>query len=265
MPGQARAGSSPGRGSAGDQARPADADAAARRQARGDAAARRRRAAHQRGRRARRHLPARRPLEGEANKSVEASGKVELRTRRETVLADWLHYDFDRRTRSGPRATSRCASGSTGSAGPELKFQREREIGYFDEPRFFIRRNRRHGEANEIRFAGPTTYEASKAQYTTCVAPNNDWYLRADEIEVDKLRKVGTAHDASVYFLDVPVMYTPWLEFPLSERAQVRLPHADDRVDADPRLRIRRAVLLQPRAQLRRDGDAADHDPARAP
>src|SRR4029453_16671278 len=29
-------------------------------------------------------------------------------------------------------------------------------------------------------------------------------------------RKVGTAHGAKVYFLGVPVMYTPWLEFPLS-------------------------------------------------
>ena len=37
-----------------------------------------------------------------------------------------------------------------------------------------------------------------------------------------------------------PVMYTPWLEFPLSERAQVRVPHADHRVDADSRLRGRR-------------------------
>ena len=27
---------------------------------------------------------------------------------------------------------------------------------------------------------------------------------------------MGTAHDAKVYFLDVPVIYTPWLEFPLS-------------------------------------------------
>ncbi len=53
-------------------------------------------------------------------------------------------------------------------------------------------------------------------QYTSCIAPNNDWYLRSDEIEVDKLRKVGTARGARVYFLDVPVMYTPWLEFPLS-------------------------------------------------
>ncbi len=33
-------------------------------------------------------------IDGEANESVEASGKVELRSRRETVLADWLQYDL---------------------------------------------------------------------------------------------------------------------------------------------------------------------------
>jgi lipopolysaccharide assembly outer membrane protein LptD (OstA) len=33
-------------------------------------------------------------IEGSADKSIEASGKVELRTRRETVLADWLQYNI---------------------------------------------------------------------------------------------------------------------------------------------------------------------------
>ena len=33
-------------------------------------------------------------VDGVAEKFVEASGKVELRTRTETVLADWLRYDF---------------------------------------------------------------------------------------------------------------------------------------------------------------------------
>ena len=33
-------------------------------------------------------------VEGISNKEMTATGKVELRTRRETVLADWLHYDF---------------------------------------------------------------------------------------------------------------------------------------------------------------------------
>ena len=36
------------------------------------------------------------------------------------------------------------------------------------------------------------------------------------ELEVDKTRMVGTGRDATVYFFGAPVIYTPWLEFPLS-------------------------------------------------
>ncbi len=154
-------------------------------------------------------------LEGEAQKRIEASGSVELRTRRETVLADWLQYDIESDEIWG-KGNVTLRKGLDWISGPEVKFQRGREIGYFESPKFYISENASHGSAKEIRFAGPDNYEGTDAQYTSCVAPNNDWYLRSDEIEVDKLRKVGTAHNAKVYFLDVPVMYSPWLEFPLS-------------------------------------------------
>ena len=131
------------------------------------------------------------------------------------MLADSLQYDIpnDEIWAKGDVTLRR---GLDWISGPEVKFYRDREIGYFDEPRFYLSENGAHGEAKEIRFTGPDLYEATDAQYTSCIAPNNDWYLRSDEIEVDKLRKIGTAHNAKVYFLDVPVMYTPWLEFPLS-------------------------------------------------
>jgi LPS-assembly protein len=154
-------------------------------------------------------------LEGQADKAIEASGKVELRTRRETVLADWLRYDVDQ-DEIWAKGDVTLRKDLDWISGPEVRFQRSREIGYFDAPRFFISGNQSHGEAKEIRFTGPDLYEATDARYTSCVAPNNDWYLRADEIEVDQLRRVGTARGARVYFLDVPVMYTPWLTFPLS-------------------------------------------------
>jgi LPS-assembly protein len=155
-------------------------------------------------------------LEGTADKTIEASGRVELRTRRETVLADWLQYNAVT-DEIWAKGDVTLRKGLDWISGPELKFQREREIGYFDQPRFYLSESGAHGEAKEIRFAGPDLYEATQAQYTSCVAPNNDWYLRSDEIEVDKLRKVGTARNATVHFLGVPVMYTPWLEFPLSD------------------------------------------------
>ena len=154
-------------------------------------------------------------LEGNADQTLQAFGNVELRTRNETVLADWLQFNVPN-DEVWAKGDVTLRKGLDWISGPEVKFQRSREIGYFDAPRFFIAENNSHGEAKEIRFAGPDKYEASQAEYTTCVAPNHDWYLRADEIEVDKLRKVGVARDASVHFLGVPVMYTPWLEFPLS-------------------------------------------------
>ena len=90
------------------------------------------------------------------------------------------------------------------------------ETGAFESPRFYIGENASRGSATEIRFTGPDTYEASNAQYTTCVAPRDDWFIRMGELEVDKMRNVGTGHDATLVFLGAPVIHLPWVEFPLS-------------------------------------------------
>ena len=154
-------------------------------------------------------------VEGTTEKFIEAAGKVELRTRRETVLADWLHYEFadDEIWGKGDVLIRRGIDWITG---PELRFKRGAETGFFASPRFFIGENESRGSATEIRFLGPDRYEATDARYTTCVAPREDWYLRMDELEVDRSRMIGTGHDATIYFLGAPIIYSPWLEFPLS-------------------------------------------------
>jgi len=154
-------------------------------------------------------------VEGNVDKYVEATGKVELRTRRETVLADWLHYDFVDDEISG-KGNVLIRRGIDWVTGPELRFKRDTETGVFTSPQFYIGENASRGSAKEIRFAGPERYEASDARYTTCVAPREDWYIRMDELEVDRSRSVGTGHDATVYFLGAPIVYSPWIEFPLS-------------------------------------------------
>ncbi len=154
-------------------------------------------------------------VEGEASERVAASGKVELRARRETVLADWLQYDLIEDEIWG-KGNVTLRRGTDTITGPEMKFQRDTETGYFKSPSYYVGENGAHGEASEIRFLGPDNFEASTATYTTCVAPNRDWYLIGDEIEVDRLRSVGTAHSARVFFLDTPILAAPWLEFPLT-------------------------------------------------
>ena len=154
-------------------------------------------------------------VDGVAEKFVEASGKVELRTRSETVLADWLRYDFINDEVWG-KGDVLIRRGLDWITGPEVKFKRDTETGFFTSPRFYIGENNSRGSAAEIRFTGPNHYEASDASYTTCVAPRDDWYLHMGELEVDRSRMVGTGHDATVYFLGAPIIFSPWLEFPLS-------------------------------------------------
>jgi LPS-assembly protein len=154
-------------------------------------------------------------IDGTAEKFVEAAGSVELRTRRETVLADWLRYDFASDEIWG-KGDVLIRHGIDWITGPEVRFKRGAETGFFTSPRFYVGENFSRGSAAEIRFAGPDLYEATDAHYTTCVAPHEDWYVRMGELEVDRARKVGTGHDATVYFFGAPVLYSPWFEFPLS-------------------------------------------------
>jgi LPS-assembly protein len=153
-------------------------------------------------------------LEGN-EQTITAEGGVELRSRYETVLADWLTYD-QAKDEIWAKGNVVIRRGFDWITGPELRYERDSQVGAFTAPQFFVADANATGSATEIRFAGPDKYEVTDARYTTCIAPNRDWYLTSEELEVDSLRKIATAHRASVYFMDVPVMYSPWLEFPLS-------------------------------------------------
>ncbi|MEP6942115.1 MAG: LPS-assembly protein LptD [Betaproteobacteria bacterium] len=152
---------------------------------------------------------------GEGQKWVEAEGQVELRSRRQTVLADWLRYDVptDEFWATGNVVIRR---GQDWITGPEAKYRRDDETGYFRSPEFHVGENNSRGDASLLTFLGPEKYEVTDARYTTCVADNNDWYLTSADVEIDKSRLVGTAHNATVYFKSVPILYSPYLSFPLS-------------------------------------------------
>lgn len=146
---------------------------------------------------------------------VEASGRVELRSRRETVLADFLSYDFETQEIRG-RGNVLLRQGDDFVAGPELTFKRDTETGVFESPRFQVGETGARGDADKVTFVGPDLYEILSGRVTTCVAPREDWFLRADKIDIDTVKKVGVARDARLDFLGVPILYSPWLEFPLS-------------------------------------------------
>ena len=119
----------------------------------------------------RRAVPARRPPRRRAQDVVEAEGKVELRSRHETVLADWLRYDIPTGRDLGEGQRRAFAAAIDWITGPEARFKRDNETGSFARAAVLRRRGDARGDATEIRLRGSRQVRSDRRRYTTCVAP----------------------------------------------------------------------------------------------
>lgn len=75
------------------------------------------------------------------------------------------------------------------------------------------RPSRSRGDAKAVFFDGEDKKRLESARYTTCDAGNDDWYIKASELELNNYTQTGTAWNARVEFKGVPLLYTPWIDF----------------------------------------------------
>ena len=85
----------------------------------------------------------------------------------------------------------------------------------FDEPKKKTMTEGR-GEADRIDFEGENQIRMTNATYTTCAPGNDDWYAKAGDLKLDYDREVAEGKDGTIYFKDVPILYSPWLSFSLN-------------------------------------------------
>lgn len=116
--------------------------------------------------------------------------------------------------------------GSATAEGPELRLKVEDREGEMSEPIFHIgneNENQSRGDASTILFEGPIKERLKNARYTTCEDGVNDWFLHASEIEIDHHSETATATNARIEFKGVPILYTPWIDFPFSAQRKTGL------------------------------------------
>jgi LPS-assembly protein len=156
-------------------------------------------------------------MSGHQDAEIEAEGEVELRKRGQVVNADRLIY---RQAEDEVHALGNVRIEQQDSlvTGPELRMKLESHEGYMRQPVYQMRQPDSHGAAENLEFAGENKYNITAGTYTTCREGNDDWFLRSSEMELDRTVQVGTAHHASVVFKGVPILYSPWLEFPLDDQ-----------------------------------------------
>jgi LPS-assembly protein len=87
----------------------------------------------------------------------------------------------------------------------------------FHSAQFSLKQRAARGAADSMQLSSADGVLRLKGvTFTACPPAHQAWDLRADSITLDTRNQLGTGRDARVDFLGVPLLYLPWVSFPLS-------------------------------------------------
>jgi LPS-assembly protein len=86
----------------------------------------------------------------------------------------------------------------------------------FESAQFELRQRAARGAARDMQLTPQGVLRLKGVTFTTCPLRDRSWQLKAKSITLDTRDKLGTGRDTQVDFMGVPIMYLPWVSFPLS-------------------------------------------------
>ncbi|MFT4650380.1 MAG: LPS-assembly protein [Flavobacteriales bacterium] len=117
------------------------------------------------------------------------------------------------------------ASGNVTFESPDYRLQTESmtmnhrdQSAYFASSSFTLPEQHIRGTANEVIQLKGSLSRYKDIQYTTCDPGNSTWHMTADQLDINQESGRGTAKHATVYIQDLPVLYLPYLQFPIDDR-----------------------------------------------
>ncbi|RFC32808.1 MAG: LPS-assembly protein [Candidatus Nitrotoga sp. SPKER] len=158
-------------------------------------------------------------VEGQTENQIVASGEVEVRKRGQAIFADRVIYEQVSKEMVADGAV-RVEQNGIKMQGPHVKLNLDTNIGDMTKPAFQLAANNSRGSADILHMEGRQKYSVQNVAYTICPIGNDDWMLKASQLEIDSARQVGVARNARVEFLGVPILYMPWMDFSLSDKRQ---------------------------------------------
>ena len=180
---------------------------------------------------------------GQTDRSTRAEGSVEARKADLRLFSDWMTY-FPLEDEIEAEGHVRLTKPDVEVKGTYLRLKLAARLGYFDDAVYKItrtivvtdsdntptlslmeplpapppRQSIAYGTAQRIYFEGENQYRIDEGRYSTCKPETPDWYAKSKEITLDYDRNQGEAKDATVVFKDMPILYWPYLTFPLNQQ-----------------------------------------------
>lgn len=95
----------------------------------------------------------------------------------------------------------------------------EGDVARLEDGDYRLLKRRGHGRAGAIQNESKQhRTRLEDGDYTTCDAGNRVWTLSAKDIELDHIEEWGRAKHAFLAVRDVPILYLPYISFPLSDK-----------------------------------------------
>jgi len=166
-------------------------------------------------------------VDAKLDESARFSGNVELRRGELHLFADEVFYNqADNHLDASGHIYLRKDSGETLVA-PLLRYDLDTERGYSEDAQFAFAGGLGRAAAGRMRFEGRDLLRLESVRYTTCPPGRDDWYLHASRLTLDKAKQTGSARNARITFMQVPIFYSPYLSFPLTDARKTGLlaPH----------------------------------------
>ncbi|MDQ3228642.1 MAG: LPS-assembly protein LptD [Pseudomonadota bacterium] len=158
---------------------------------------------------------------GKEGETTLVQGNVALTRGDQFIGTDKLTYDSEKETY--------VAEGSVRYQDEAMRIVAERAEGsqatdthQIDTLKYQLVSRRGNGGADRIEMKGQqgTLYGST---YSTCDPSSREWELRARSITVDSEKGFAVARGATVRIGKVPVLYVPWVMFPIDERRRTGL------------------------------------------
>ncbi len=145
------------------------------------------------------------------------NGNVEVVRDSNAIRSDSLEYnnDIDQLTAEG---NIDFWSDAMYWHGDRMQFQLEAQTGRLEDGSYALQRGRGHGKADVADINTATHFNSfTDVFYTTCSGDVPDWKLAAKSIELDNNNDVGVARHVTLQLRNVPIMYLPYISFPLTD------------------------------------------------
>lgn len=146
------------------------------------------------------------------------TGNVVISKQARTLTADFVR--FNHKTMNVFAAGHVIlTAGEDVLTGDRMEMNLETETGTVYDGSIFLRENHFYINGATLQKLGEKTYAADRATVTTCKGDNPDWRITGRNLKIT-VDGVGVADHATLWAKKVPVVYTPWIAFPVKRDRQ---------------------------------------------